>query len=83
MIVAIYNVIYTGSLSRKAVSEAFFTREVESELREQGKVASQLFGANTDREDFMRTCETTRVSHLYPHKECGEKGIARGTFYCV
>lgn len=79
-IATIPNVLYAGKLSRKAVSEAFFTREVESELREQGEIATGLFKANSDREDLMRRCESTRVSHLYPHQECGEKGIAQGTF---
>lgn len=57
---------------------------MELELREQVEVATQVFKANTDREDVMRRCESARVSCLYPHKECGEKGLARGMFYlCV
>ena len=59
---------------------------MELELRDEGEVATQMFKANSEKEDILMQCESTRVSHLYPHKECGDKDVAQGRsafHYCV
>lgn len=64
-------------LHRKTVAEAFWTAEVESELRERADVG-HTFTSAASREQFMDVADKQRALQPYPHDICSDECRKRG-----
>ena len=67
----------THELSRKIIAEAFWTAEVEAELRETNRIG-HLFHSSSSREELMLKFDKERSSSCYNHLECSEACKSRG-----
>ena len=69
-------------LTPHLAAEAFYTGEVENELREIGCIDYRFF-SNGDRQPCMEMIEERRIQNLYPHPadscstDCQKRGIGR------
>ena len=80
MIECIYMTVFVHpGVSPHAVGEAFYTGELEHEIREVGLVDFR-FKKDSDREKCMESVEELRKHHLYPHpsSDCTEACQKRG-----
>lgn len=66
-------------LHRKVVAEAFWTAEVEAELREWSEVG-YLFTTAATRENIMDVIDAERATKSYAHNLCSEACQKRGMY---
>ena len=69
-------------MSAKNAADAFYTGELESELRQIG-MADVCFKADSDREKYMELVGECRRDTIYPHlpTECSPSCIERGRLH--
>ncbi len=64
-------------LSGRLVAEAFYTGELECELRRTGQIGYR-FRTDSDREECMAMVERMRRETIYPHSSCTDDCKKRG-----
>ena len=64
-------------MHRKTIAEAFWTAEVEAELRERSDIG-HLFTSVVTREKIMDTVDSERATKPYAHNLCSEACQKRG-----
>ena len=66
------------ALSRKAVSLAFWRKEVEKELKEMGWNDLTFNTSSPSWEKALEKIEDYRINHPYQHRHCSQECKARG-----
>ena len=86
MFVMLYSNIFVGSiiqfLDRKTVADAFWTAELESELRERDS-SDRLFKDVHSREMIMEEIDQLRATSIYPHNICSKECKERGKLHAL
>ena len=74
---------HLAEISRKTIAQAFWSCQLEEELRESGLLESAVFNNEEDvdnREKWMQEIDKLRAKSVYPHPHCSDECKKRGMY---